>query len=89
MITKEQYDAAVAQKQVAETIINQYHHEQAEAFDDRMANNPIFTDDELISHPIMGGVLTWNSPLRNPPSIFKFPLNIGNLRTLRIIYVRC
>ena len=48
MVSKELYDLAISQKENAQTIINEYHHEQQEAFNSRIKNNPIFTDDELI-----------------------------------------
>lgn len=48
MITKEQYDAAIAQKEAAQVVINQYHLEYRDAFKARMEDNPIFTDDELV-----------------------------------------
>jgi hypothetical protein len=47
MITQEQYDQAIKKKEEAQEIINAFHKEKAIAFDQRMENNPIFTDDEL------------------------------------------
>ncbi len=47
MITKEQYDQAVEQEKEAKEIIQAYHKEQSEAFEKRLVENPIFTDDEL------------------------------------------
>jgi hypothetical protein len=48
MITKEEYADAVEQKTAAEHIINQYHREQADAFEKRLHSGVPFTDDELI-----------------------------------------
>ncbi|TET59598.1 MAG: hypothetical protein E3J47_08345 [Candidatus Stahlbacteria bacterium] len=47
MITKQELDNAVKQENEAQEIINQYYREQQEAFDRRMKENPIFTDEEL------------------------------------------
>ena len=47
MISKEQYEQAIAQKDQAQGIINQYHKNKHEAFNQRLIDNPIFTDDEL------------------------------------------
>ncbi len=47
MITQEQYDAAVAQRKDAEQVINDFHKQRQEAFDQRMKAGAIFTDDEL------------------------------------------
>ena len=47
MIRREEYDSAVKQQKKSQEIINQFHKEQAERFSKRMANNPIFTDEEL------------------------------------------
>ena len=47
MITKEQYEQAVKSVEDGEEIIRAYHKEKAEAFEQRMKSNPIFTDDEL------------------------------------------
>lgn len=48
MITKEQYQQARKQRDEAEKTINTYHKEKRELFDQRLKENPIFTDDELI-----------------------------------------
>lgn len=48
MITEKQYEEAVTQSENAEKIISEYHKQKRDAFDHRMENNPIFTDDELI-----------------------------------------
>jgi len=47
MITEEQYNQALKNKDDAEEIIQQYHKEEQERFEERMKTNPIFTDDEL------------------------------------------
>ena len=47
MISDSEYKAALDQKEAAESVINQFHKERADAFDKRMQDNPIFTDDEL------------------------------------------
>ena len=47
MITEKQYNEAIIQKEEAQKSINLYHKEQNNVFDERMKNNPIFTDDEL------------------------------------------
>jgi hypothetical protein len=47
MITEEQYQQAVRQQDEAEEIISAYHREKQEAFDERMKNNPVFSEDEL------------------------------------------
>lgn len=48
MITKEQYDQAVKRLDEAQEIINTFNKELMEAFEKRMKENPLFTDDELI-----------------------------------------
>lgn len=48
MITQEQLNLARQQQEEAEKIIIQYHLELLEAFQKRLEDNPIFTDDELI-----------------------------------------
>lgn len=48
MITAEQYEQARQQRAAAEEIMNEYHKQQRDAFDERMKTNPIFTDDELV-----------------------------------------
>lgn len=47
MITKEQYDQAVAQEQQAREIINAYGKQRAEEFERRLNSGKPFTDDEL------------------------------------------
>lgn len=47
MVTKEQYDEAVKLKDQLQAVINEYHREQQEAFDKRLLDNPIFTDEDL------------------------------------------
>lgn len=47
MITKEEYRQAKSQHDNAEKIIDQYHKERLEGFEQRLKDNPIFTDDEL------------------------------------------
>lgn len=47
-ITEEEYKLAVKNKAEAEKVINAYHREQAEAFKQRLIDNPIFTDEELL-----------------------------------------
>jgi len=48
MITREQYDQAVAAHDAAEETMKAFHKQEAEAFEHRMATNPIFTEDELV-----------------------------------------
>lgn len=48
MISKEEYNQAIQQKESAEKIINQFFVEKQNSFNDRMQTNPIFTDDELV-----------------------------------------
>lgn len=47
MITKSEFEAALKQKDEAQSVIVQYNKEQQDAFDARLKDNPIFTDDEL------------------------------------------
>lgn len=47
MITEEQYKIALSTIKVCQESVNQYHREQQEAFDLRLKENPIFTDEEL------------------------------------------
>lgn len=47
MISQEEYQKAGVQKKEAEEIISTYCKEQDEAFQKRLAENPIFTDEEL------------------------------------------
>ena len=46
-ITEYDYMHALDQKAEAEAVIHAYHRQQAQAFDDRLASNPIWRDDEL------------------------------------------
>lgn len=48
MITEEQYQEAVKQKEEAEKVIQQYHKENTMLVKERLENGPAFTDDELI-----------------------------------------
>ncbi len=48
MVTKEQLDKAHQDKEAAEKVIQQYNKERAEEFEQRLKNNPIFTDEELV-----------------------------------------
>jgi hypothetical protein len=48
MITSGQYRTAIEEKEKAEKVINLYHVERAQEFKERMKNNPVFTEDELI-----------------------------------------
>jgi len=47
MITEEEYEKAKTQHEESEKIINQYHMEKRQRFEQRMKDNPVFTDDEL------------------------------------------
>lgn len=47
MITQEQYEQAIKQKEEAQNTINKYFSEKSEAFKQRLIDNPIFTDEEL------------------------------------------
>lgn len=48
MITEEQYQQAVQARDQAQETISQYFQQQQRAFEIRMTENPIFTDEELI-----------------------------------------
>lgn len=48
MISKQEYQSAVEQQSKFEKVITQYHKEQRAAFEERMKNDPVFTDDELV-----------------------------------------
>lgn len=48
MVTEEQYKEAAAQKDAAQQTINQYFKEKQQAFDEKIANNHIWADDELV-----------------------------------------
>ena len=47
MISKEQYKKLIALNKRVEKKINEYHKQREEAFQKRLIENPIFTDDEL------------------------------------------
>jgi len=47
MVTEEEYNRAKEQHDAAQDTINLYHREKQERFDDRLKNNPVFTQDEL------------------------------------------
>jgi len=47
MISKNEYETAIEQKKVLETLINTYHKEQDDIFNQRLKDNPIFIDEEL------------------------------------------
>ena len=47
MITEAEYDAAIVANTAAEKVIHEYHKQEAELFDRRLIENPIFTDEEL------------------------------------------
>jgi hypothetical protein len=47
MITREEYEQALKTKDEADKVINQYFREKQQAFDERMKNNPVFTEEEL------------------------------------------
>lgn len=47
MISQKEYEDALTQVKEAQNVINQFHREKAQAFEERMKNNPVFTDDEL------------------------------------------
>jgi hypothetical protein len=47
VISEEEYQKATVQMREAEEIISTYYKEQVEAFRKRLAENPIFTDEEL------------------------------------------
>ena len=48
MISKKEYEEAVAQQEVAQQTITQYFQEKQKRFDNRMKTNHIFKDDELV-----------------------------------------
>lgn len=48
MITDEQLAAARQKRDEADHVIKQYHQEQLDKFNQRLKDNPIWTDDELI-----------------------------------------
>lgn len=47
-VSEEEYKQAIAQREAAEKIINQHGAEKAAAFQQRLKDNPTFTDEELI-----------------------------------------
>lgn len=47
MITKEQYNQARKQEKQAQEIMREYYKQEQDAFEKRLVENPIFTDDEL------------------------------------------
>lgn len=47
-ITREQCEEAQKRRDEADKVIRDYFREKQEAFDKRMQDNPVFTDDELI-----------------------------------------
>ncbi len=47
MITDYEYRQAVKDHSASQEIINQYHRQEHEKFQQRLKDNPIFTDDEL------------------------------------------
>jgi hypothetical protein len=47
MITKKQYEKAVSLRDMGQDLINAYNKQKIEAFQKRMQENPVFTDDEL------------------------------------------
>lgn len=48
MITEADYQKALDDKELAQEVINAYHKLKSEAFQQRLLDNPIFTDDELV-----------------------------------------
>jgi hypothetical protein len=48
MITESQYEKAIEDEKAAREIINAYGKQERYAFSQRLIDNPIFTDDELI-----------------------------------------
>lgn len=48
MITKEAYEEARETIQECEKVTRAYHVEQAKEFRDRILNNPVFEEDELV-----------------------------------------
>lgn len=47
MVSEDEYKQAVKQNEESQEVINQYHKDKREAFDKKMEENPIFTDEEL------------------------------------------
>lgn len=47
MVTKEEYENAILQRDSYEDIIREYLEQKRKAFDERLKINPIFNDDEL------------------------------------------
>jgi hypothetical protein len=47
MITKEEYQNAVSNRDAAQEIINNYTKQKLELFEERLKTNPIFKDTEL------------------------------------------
>lgn len=47
MVTEEEYEKACNDEQAARAVILQYGRERAEAFEQRLKDSPIFTDEEL------------------------------------------
>ena len=52
-------------------------------------SSTIFTDDELMSTPINGGDLGFSKLPMKSASNANFPLSIGRLGAIRIIYIKC
>lgn len=48
MISEKQYQEAIKQKEETQKVINCFHKEKREAFEQRLKDNPVFTDEELI-----------------------------------------
>lgn len=48
MISQEDYDQAIKNKEAAQGVIDAYHIQKRELFAKRLQENPIFSDDELI-----------------------------------------
>ena len=48
MISEKQYIEAKIQLEKAQEVINSFHKEKGKAFEQRLKDNPIFTDEELI-----------------------------------------
>jgi hypothetical protein len=48
VISDDQLQQARVQSKEADVVISQYHREQAELFEQRLKDNPVFTDDELV-----------------------------------------
>lgn len=47
MVTREQYDRAIADQKSAQETINEFHRQKGHAFQQRMMTNPVFSEDEL------------------------------------------